>query len=47
MEVEVIYQTRCERKFGSSVVLRCVVHMEVNFDITLFCYVDNVSFPLT
>ena len=42
-----ICQTRGERKFGSSVVIRCVVLMEVNFDITLFCDVENVSFPLT
>jgi hypothetical protein len=35
-----------EREFESDVVIRFVVLMEVNFDITLFCDVDNVSFPL-
>ena len=47
MEEEVIYQTRGEREFGSNVVIRFVILMEVNFDVTLFCDVDNVSFPLT
>jgi hypothetical protein len=46
LEEEVIYQTRSEREFGSNVVIRDVL-MEVNFDITLFCDVDNVLFPLT
>jgi hypothetical protein len=36
-----------EREFGSNVVIRFVILMQVNFDITLFCDVDNVSFPLT
>jgi len=43
----VIYQTRGDRQFGSNVVIRCVVLMEENFDITLFSDVDNVLFPLT
>jgi hypothetical protein len=43
----VIYQTRGEIEFGSNVVIRFVILMEVNSDITLFCDVDIVSFPLT
>ena len=47
MEEEVMYQTRGGREFWSNVFIRFVVLMEVNFDITLFSDVNNVSFPLT
>ena len=47
MEEDVIHQTNGEREFGSNVVIRFVILMEVSFDITLFCDVDNVSLPLT